>query len=90
MFNVGPMEFLVLAVVGLIVLGLAWLIDAPARIRLEIPEPAVLQGPHDPLLARHEMARVQLRMAGNVLNHWQRRDCGRYLRAGGVFERGAA
>jgi hypothetical protein len=62
-------------------MGLAWLVDAPARIRLEIPDPAVLSGPHDPLLARHEQARVQLRMIANVLNLWAERDLGRYLRA---------
>lgn len=61
-------------------MGLAWLVDAPARIRLEIPEPSVLTGPHDPLLAKHEQARVQLRMVANVLNLWAARDLGRHLR----------
>ena len=61
-------------------MGLAWLMEAPPRIQSEIPEPAVLEGPHDPLLASNELARVQLKITANMLNVWQRRDLGRYLR----------
>jgi hypothetical protein len=61
-------------------MGLAWLMDAPPLILAEIPDPDVLSGPHDPLLSRHETARVQLAILTNVLSHWARRDLGALLR----------
>lgn len=61
-------------------MGLAWLLEAPARIQMEISDPSVLEGPRDPLLEHHDLARVQLRITANMLNFWQRSDLGRHLR----------
>lgn len=62
------------------VMGLAWLMDAPPLILAEIPDPAILSGPLDPLLDTHETARVQLVILTNVLNRWASRDLGALLR----------
>ena len=71
-------------------MGLAWLMEAPVRVREEIPDPSVLSGPHDPLLAVNETSRVQLKIIGNVLNLWRTRDLGRYLQAGASISELAA
>jgi len=68
------------------VMGLAWLMDAPPLIRAEIPDPAALSGPLDPLLDAHETARVQLVILTNVLNQWARRDLGLILRGDALPE----
>jgi len=63
-------------------MGLSSLMEAPRRIRMEIPEPSVLSGPRDPLLERHDLARVQLKITANMLNFWRKSDLGRHLREG--------
>ena len=47
----------------------------------EIVDPGMVTGPLDTLFERHETARVQLLILTNVLNLWERRDLGRYLRS---------
>jgi hypothetical protein len=61
-------------------MGLAWLMDAPPRIKLEIPDPSLAKSRHDLLFDNHENARVQLKMMINFLNLWQTRDLGRHIR----------
>jgi hypothetical protein len=48
-------------------MGLRWLMDAPPRIRREVPELAACRDPLDPRILASETARVQLRMMGNFL-----------------------
>jgi len=55
-------------------MGLCWLLDAPPRIRREVPELADTTGPHDPRMLASETARVQLQMMTNFLMLWQKED----------------
>lgn len=55
-------------------MGLCWLMDAPPRIRREVPDLAACTGPLDPRILASETARVQLRMMTNFLAFWQRED----------------
>lgn len=52
-------------------MGLCWLMDAPPRIRREVPELALCAGPLDPRITASETARVQLQMMTNFLAFWQ-------------------
>ncbi|RZJ97757.1 MAG: hypothetical protein EOO76_18240 [Novosphingobium sp.] len=55
-------------------MGLCWLMDAPPRVRREVPELALCTGPLDPRITASETARVQLQMMTNFLAFWQRED----------------
>ena len=55
-------------------MGLCWLLDAPPRIRREVPALADATGPLDPLILASETARVQLQMMTNFLMLWVRED----------------
>ena len=59
-----------------VMMGLAWLMDAPARIRREPVDLAAAEGPHDPRFTASETARVQRLMMVNVLNLWRTSDLG--------------
>jgi len=52
-------------------MGLCWLMDAPPRIRREVPELALCTGPLDPRITASETARVQLQMMTNFLAFWE-------------------
>ena len=52
-------------------MGLCWLMDAPPRIRREVPDLAQCSGPLDPRITASETARVQLRMMTNFLAFWE-------------------
>ncbi len=54
-------------------MGLAWLLEAPARILQRLPEAAGASGPTDPVFLKDESARNQLHIATNLLNFWQTR-----------------
>jgi hypothetical protein len=60
-------------------MGLAWLMDAPALIRRQIPDVSQLQSRFDPRLKANETARVQLHMLTTVLHLWQTEDFGGVL-----------
>jgi hypothetical protein len=60
-------------------MGVTWLLDAPAYIERQVPELAALDSRYDPRLRDNEVARVQLQMLGNVLGLWARHDIGRLL-----------
>ncbi len=55
-------------------MGLCWLMDAPPRIRREVPELPDCTGPLDPRITGIETARVQLQMMTNFLAFWQAED----------------
>jgi len=61
-------------------MGLCWLLDAPPRIRREVPELALCTGPLDPRITTSETARVQLQMMTNFLAFWQAEDLNAVLR----------
>lgn len=61
------------------VMGLAWLLDAPALIEAWVPELDTVHDRHDPRLRDNEAARTQLHMATNFLNLWRTRDFGAAL-----------
>ena len=54
-----------------VVMGLSWLMDAPALILREIPNLAMVKDRCDPRFSRCESARTQLQMLINFLNLWQ-------------------
>ncbi len=60
-------------------MGLAWLMDAPALIEKQIPDLSSIKDRFDERFSSNEMARVQLQMMGNVLNLWQTREFGKLL-----------
>ena len=60
-------------------MGVAWLMDAPALIEKQIPDLASIKDRHDPKFKSSESARVQLQMMTNVLNLWQTRNFGKLL-----------
>lgn len=60
-------------------MGLAWLMDAPALIQKQIPDLASIKDRFDVRFRSNETARVQLQMLTNVLNLWQTRDFGKLL-----------
>ncbi len=68
-------------------MGLAYLMDAPPRILAELPGLAAVPSRHDPVFEELETPRVQLTVMTNVLHLWQRRDLGRHIR-GDRFEAG--
>jgi hypothetical protein len=55
-------------------MGLCWLLDAPPRIRREVPGLATCTGPFDPRITASETARVQLQMMTNFLSFWEADD----------------
>jgi hypothetical protein len=55
-------------------MGLAWLMDAPALILAQIPELAGIENRYDPRFKANETARVQLHMMTTVLNLWETQD----------------
>ena len=60
-------------------MGLTWLLDAPAYLRSLVPELQVIGDRRDPRLRDNEAARTQLQMLTNFLSLWQGRDIGAAL-----------
>lgn len=60
-------------------LGLAWLLDAPALMKRQFEDFDALSGPRDPRFAASETARAQRVMLSNVLNLWRTQDFGARL-----------
>ncbi len=54
---------------------------APPAILREVPDPGAVADRYDPVFTVNETARVQLKITVSLLNMWQRRDLGRFLRA---------
>lgn len=55
-------------------MGITWLLDAPAYIERQVPPLASLRSRFDPPIRDNEIARVQLQMLTNVLNLWASHD----------------
>ncbi len=72
--DVQELKFHLLLFVAM--MGLAWLMDAPALIQAQIPELAEMESRFDPRFKANETARVQLHMMTTVLNLWQTEDFG--------------
>ncbi|CAN7568739.1 hypothetical protein LJR219_004137 [Phenylobacterium sp. LjRoot219] len=60
-------------------MGLAWLMEAPARILYRLPEAATASGPQDPVFLKNDSARGQLNVLTAFLNLWQTHDFGASL-----------
>ena len=61
-------------------LGVAWMLDAPALIEREVPEIADVRDRTDPRLRDVFLARAQLQLLIVLLNEWRREDIGGVLR----------
>jgi hypothetical protein len=60
-------------------MGLAWLLDAPARIQAQFTDLNDVKNRFDPRFAANEPARVQLHMMTTFLNLWETQDFGTLL-----------
>lgn len=60
-------------------MGLAWLMEAPARILFRLPEAATAFGPQDPVFLKNDSARGQLNVLTAFLNLWETHDFGASL-----------
>jgi len=60
-------------------MGIAWLLEAPARILFRLPAAATATGPHDLIFRSSETARNQLHIATVFLRFWQTDDFGAAL-----------
>ena len=75
--NPAELRSHVLLFVGL--MGVAYLLDAPAIIERRVPNLELITDPLDPALLQIEDARVQLHMLTMFLNQWQSRHIGQLL-----------
>jgi len=75
--DVQELKFRLLLFIAM--MGLAWLMDAPALIQAQIPELGLIESRFDPRFNANETARVQLHMMTTVLNLWQTQDFGKLL-----------
>lgn len=62
------------------IMGLAYFLDSPGRIRDHVPDLLTVEGPRDPALLSSERARNQLHISTVVLMLWRRRGLGELLR----------
>jgi hypothetical protein len=63
-----------------VVMGVAWLLDAPGYIRSVVPDLDTVADRYDPRIADNEVARTQLLMMTNFLRLWQGTDATDILR----------
>ena len=75
--DVEELKFQLLLFVAL--MGLAWLMDAPALIRAQLPDLTQIESRFDQRFKANETARVQLHMLTTVLNLWETHDFGKVL-----------
>ncbi len=55
-------------------MGLAWLMEAPAKVLSRLPQAATASGPRDPVFRDNEAARAQLHISTMFLHLWQTHD----------------
>ncbi len=55
-------------------MGLAWLMEAPAKVLSRLPEAATASGLRDPVFRGNEAARAQLHISTTFLHLWQTHD----------------
>ncbi|CAN7192512.1 hypothetical protein LJR219_000461 [Phenylobacterium sp. LjRoot219] len=61
------------------IMGLAWLLDAPAVIQKEIPDLGTAESRFDPRFRSNETARMRLHMITMFLHQWAKQDLGAVL-----------
>lgn len=61
------------------IMGLAWLLDAPALIGAQMPDLNDVDSRFDPRIKTNEAVRVRLQMMSTFLNLWHRQHFGRLL-----------
>ena len=62
------------------VLGIAWILDAPSLVEIEIPDVHTVRDRYDPKLKNNFLARAQLQLLVVMLNEWRSCDVGSALR----------
>jgi hypothetical protein len=77
---ISPDELAFLLKLSNAVLGVAWILDAPSLVEIEIPDFAALSGRRDPRLKNNFLARAQLQILMVFLNEWLTSDIGGALR----------
>jgi len=70
--DMAALRLHLLAYVGM--MGLAWMLDAPALIRRHVPDVALAQGRFDPRIEGSERARSQLLIMTSFLELWSQSD----------------
>jgi hypothetical protein len=73
-------QFAFLFKLAVAVLGVAWILDAPALVEAQIPELHRVKDRYDPRLRNDFLARAQLQLLVVFLNEWQAEDVGSALR----------
>ena len=73
-------DFALQVKLAIAVLGIAWILNAPALIQTELADVDVLTDRHDPRLKENFLARAQLQLLIVFLNEWRRHDIGAALR----------
>jgi hypothetical protein len=77
LLDVQELKFQLLLFVAM--MGLAWLMDAPALIQMQLNDLSQITDRFDPRFRCNETARVQLHMLTTVLNLWQTENFGALL-----------
>jgi hypothetical protein len=73
-------QFAFLFKLAVAVLGVAWILDAPALVQAQIPQLHRVKDRYDPRLRNDFLARAQLQLLVVFLNEWQVEDVGSALR----------
>ncbi len=73
-------EFANLVKLSVAVLGIAWILDAPSLIEIQIPDIDTVKDRYDTRLMNDFLARAQLQLLIVMLNEWQVDDIGTVLR----------
>jgi hypothetical protein len=74
--RLDPSEFERQILLYVVLMGITWLLDVPALLRVKAPEATRRT---DPAIKHDEGVRAPLQMLTNVLNLWESRDVGRLL-----------
>jgi len=69
------------------VLGIAWILDAPSLVEIQIPDVHTVKDRHDPKLMNDFLARAQLHLLIVMLNEWLVDDIGSALERFAAGER---
>jgi hypothetical protein len=72
-------EFAYLVKLSIAVLGIAWILDAPSLIEMQLPEVRTIPDRFDPRLRNDFLARCQLQLLIVMLNEWRAHDVGAAL-----------
>lgn len=83
--DVAELKLYLILYVGM--MGLVWMLDAPALIQSKVADLSNSENPRDPLIAGNERARSQLLIMTAFLNLWQREDMNAVLEFLASFSR---